>query len=137
MRALLPKCGFFGAVGGQTVLGARAELGFRWVSARHPPLPTRDVVDPGEKKKEEKPGDGDRDVPLPIGSAGKLRHGGVVAPALFAGWVLRCAGGPPAWWVLSILPSAGWGRSWAAPSCWGAGAGVPGPLGGCGGSAWF
>lgn len=116
-------------------------LGFRCVAARHPPLPTRDVGTPrgGEEGREE-PGDGVRGCAAshggwsPTRSAGKLRHGGVVAPARFgpcAGWVLRCVGGPPAWWVLGILPWAGWGGvpGLHPPSpvvlgcgCWGAGA---------------
>lgn len=121
-----PKRGCVGAVGGQIVLG----LGLGWVSVgafhagRRAPR--------GEGGGEE-PGDGDRGCAAglraspaashggssPTRRAGKLRHGGVLAPARFgscAGWVLRCVGGPPAWWVLSILPSAAWGGPRAAPS---------------------
>lgn len=142
------------------MLGARAGLGFvGWLpgTLRSP----RGTWGPPEEKEEEEgsrvtgsgdgePGDGDRDCAAglraspaashggssPTWGAGKLRHGGVLAPVHFG----LCAGGCCGVWV---VPRRG-GRSASCPrldggvpGCtmrapwrWGAGAGVPGPLGG-------
>lgn len=124
------SAGFFGAAGGQMVLGAPGG------AARPPPLPTRDAAVPRGEEEEgrEEPGDGVRGCAASHGgssprrSAGKLRHGGLLAPARFgwcAGWVLPCVGGCSA----SCPRLAGEVPGLHPPSpvapgcgCWGAGA---------------